>query len=187
MFKKLLLLFITLFYTNLLAAQQFFLGESGHHQINYYVVEIKGDTALVENFEFDLVDVLDYQATVKLVKTNSGDTLFSNGRTKIVSQNGKMWIYWGKCKRKLKDYTQKQEVITYIRKNHSLLLPKNTIIAQLNQTLGARNYDLHSLDIAERTLSIETPRDSALKVFQIVADSIRACLKILFCQMANTI
>jgi hypothetical protein len=84
MFKK-ILLFITLFYVNPLSAQQFFLGESGHHQIDYYVVEIKGDTALVENFKFYVIDALHYQATEKLIKTNSGDTLFSNGRTKITS------------------------------------------------------------------------------------------------------
>lgn len=172
--SKKLSLFIALFYVNSLVAQQLFLAKISHHWTNYYIVEIKGDTAIVENFEFYFIDNLHTQVIEKLVKIQSKDTLFSNGRTKIVSKKGKFWIHWGKYKRKLKDYTQKQDEITYIREHCALRLYKNNAIVRLNQTLGSMNYVSEDLDAVERTLSIETPRDSAIKAFQIVADSIIA-------------
>ncbi len=135
---------------------------------------MNGDTAVVENFKDLLWNELHYQAVEKLVKINSKDTLFSNGKTKIVSKNGKMWIYWGTYKRKLKDYSQKKEEIAYIRKNYALRLYKNSAVVKLNQTLGARNYYMGNLDAIELTYAIETPKDSVIRAFQIVADSIIA-------------
>jgi hypothetical protein len=117
-----LFLFILLCFVNETVAQQIFLGENGHHWVNHYVVEIKGDTALIENYEFYVTRP---NLTEKLVKTNLKDTLFSDGKTKIVSQSGKTWIYWGTHRLKLKDYSQKQEVIALIRESYAQIWIRN--------------------------------------------------------------
>lgn len=169
MFKKTTFLLL-LFYAKLLTAQQLYLGEGGHHWIDYYVVEIEGDTATVENYEFHI----NTQIVEKLLRMNLKDTLFSNGKAKIVSTNGKMWIYFGQLKIKLKDYTQNQERIAFIRRDCQTMIYKNNAKARLNQTLGKDNYDYHILENIDRTLSDTTKFEEIRVAFNIAADSVIA-------------
>lgn len=156
--------------TKTVTAQQLYVGERATKWVDYYVVEIKGDTATVENHEFDIHT----QIIEKLVKTNLKDTLFSNGKTKIVLTNGKMWVYFGQLKIKLKDYTEKPEKIASIRKNSQMRIYKNNAKARLSQTLGKDNYDYYILENIDTTLGDTTKFEAIRDAFESAADSIIA-------------